>query len=70
MVSRLLQVITGLDAMVKSGVTRNVTTRFQTITGMSCYCEKSIDVSQFDSSGWRVQYAQAKWLLFRPAAQS
>lgn len=44
----LLQVITGTDAIMKNGVTQNVTTRFDVITVMSCYCEKSFDVSQFD----------------------
>lgn len=70
MVSRLLQEITGYDTLVKNGVTQNITTGAQFITAMTFYCEKSIDVSQFDSSGWHLQHAEAKWLLFRQAAQS
>ena len=42
------------------GVTRNIDIKLQAITGMRSYCEKSIDVSQFDSSAWRVLHAQEK----------
>ena len=44
----LLQVITDTDAIMKNGVTQNVNTRSQVITIMSCYSEKSFDVSQLD----------------------
>ena len=64
----LSQAIKDFDTIMKKGVTQNVTTKFQAIIGMSCYCEKSFDVSQFDSSGWHVLHAQAKWLLVRQAA--
>ena len=64
----LSQGITGTDAIMRNGVRQNIATRFHATTGMSCYCEKSFDVSQFDSSLWHVLHVQAKWLLFRQAA--
>lgn len=39
-----VQVVTGNDAMVKNGVTQNVTTRNQCITVMQQYDGKSIEV--------------------------
>ena len=45
----LLQVISSTDCILMNGLTQEVTVRWQIITKMSSYCEKSIDVSEFDS---------------------
>ena len=54
----LLQVIKDTDCILKNGLTREVTVRSQIITIMSSYCEKSIDVSQFDSLTRAVRVGQ------------
>ena len=54
----LLQVMGDSDCIMKNGVYQEVTTKWQTITRMSSYCEKSIDVSQFDSLTRAVRVGQ------------
>lgn len=54
----LLQLITASDCIMRNGVTQEITTRYQIITVMSSYYEKSIDVSQFDSLTRAVRVGQ------------
>ena len=65
----LLQVIRASDSIMNNGVIQEVTARWQIITRMSSYCDKSIDVSQFDSFTRAVRVGQMV-VIFRQAAQS